>query len=98
MKILLLAGGTLAGVPSFGRPALAVYGINNKDPDFTGFQIVAELIDHAEILVIAAHGILGRESQKRQAVMSVDHHMHVASQALAVMGYCFCIHESMLLL
>ena len=49
-------------------------------------------MDHAEILIIAGHGILCGKAQQRHTAVSVDHDVHVLVQNPTVMVKLFSVH------
>ena len=92
VEIEFLLPGPAALVPVAFRPALLVDGIDHEILDLSLLKILAQLTDHAELLIVVTEGVLGRERQERHAAVAVDHHMHVSFEAVAVLCNFFSVH------
>ena len=79
-EILFLSRGAPGVFPAFQRPAFTIHCIHHKKLDPALFNKIGQMMDHSEIFVIAAHGVLGRKREKRNPVMAVNHHVHFPVQ------------------
>ena len=74
------------------RPALGVHGVEDKELDLTALDVVLHRVDHAELLVAVAHGVLDGKCDDGPSGLAVDADAHVFAEVLAVRGYRFPIH------
>ena len=86
MEILFLTPGAPAVVSEFVGPCFQIHRIHYEQLDAAIIDIFTDLVGHAEILHLAAHAVLGREGEKRNSPVTVDHHMHLFAERCALMG------------
>ena len=85
--IVFLALGTEKLVAVVVGPALVIYRIYAEQLELTVINIFGQFVDHPEVFIVVAHGVLGGEHQQRPAFVSVDADVHVAPEVVAEMIY-----------
>ena len=84
------------GAPDFVapllRPAVLVDGVDADELDAFLLDEVGEVLDHAEVLVVGAGGVLGGEDDDGVTCAAVDDDVHVTAEVFAPVGGEIAIH------
>ena len=85
--IVFLALGPEKFVAVVVGPAFLIYRIYAEQLELAVVNEFGQFVDHPEVLIVVAHGVLGGEHQQRPAFRTVNADVHIAPEVVAEMIY-----------
>ena len=85
--IILLPLGPEKLVAVIVGPAFLIYRIYAEQLELAVVNEFGQFVDHPEVLIVVAHGVLGGEHQQRPAFRTVNADVHIAPEVVAEMIY-----------